>query len=79
MTLVAKNIIVRLIDGSTLFGQVNLIIGGEIMDRVSDLVHNKASDFITLFNVKDSSTMILNKRHIVWIAPDEGQSLSEQS
>ncbi len=79
MTLVAKNIIVKVIDGSTLVGQVNLIIGGEVMDRVSDLVHNNSSDFITLFNVKDSSTMILNKRHIVWIVPDEGTSLPEQS
>lgn len=71
MKLIPENIILKLVDGSTVIGQINMIVEGEMVDRVSDFFQNNHSDFITVFNVEEKSTMLINKRNILWIVPDE--------
>lgn len=65
-----KRITVKTIDGSTLYGQVN--IAG--MNRVSDLFVKGESPFIVMTNAsyKDAygKIIFINKNHIVWVEPD---------
>jgi len=65
-----KRITVKTIDGSTLYGQVN--IAG--VNRVSDLFLISESPFIVLINAsyKDvyGKVFFVNKNHIVWVEPD---------
>ena len=65
-----KRITIKTIDGSTLYGQVN--IAG--VNRVSDLFLISESPFIVLINAsyKDAygKVIFVNKNHIVWVEPD---------
>jgi len=65
-----KRITVKTIDGSTLYGKVN--IAGN--SRVSDLFINCKSPFVVLVDAsyKDAygKVFFINKNHIVWVEPD---------
>ncbi len=66
-----KKITVRTADGSTLNGKIN--IGQK--QRVSDIFIDSEEQFVVLVDVslKDSfgKTMFINKRHIVWVEPED--------
>ena len=66
-----KQITLRTSDGSTINGKVN--IGQK--QRVSDIFTSSDELFIVMVDVssKDSigKTMFINKRHIVWVEPEE--------
>ena len=66
-----KKITLRTTDGSTINGRVN--IGQK--QRVSDLFTSSEEPFVVLVDVslKDGfgKTMFVNKRHIVWVEPEE--------
>jgi hypothetical protein len=67
-----RSITIRTIDGSTLYGKVNIAAN----ERVSDLFASSDINFIVMVDVlfKDSvgKTMFINKEHIVWVEPEEG-------
>jgi hypothetical protein len=66
-----KQITLRTTDGSTINGKVNIGLN----QRVSDIFTSNEELFIVLVDVsfKDSfgKTMFINKRHIVWVEPEE--------
>lgn len=66
-----KTITVRTIDGSTLYGKVN--IGAN--NRVSEIFTKSEISFIVMVDVsyKDGlgKIMFVNKNHIVWVEPEE--------
>lgn len=66
-----RKITLRTTDGSTINGRVN--IGQK--QRVSDIFTSSEELFIVLVDVsfRDSfgKTMFINKRHIVWVEPEE--------
>ena len=66
-----KKITIKTIDGSTLYGKVN--IGAN--QRVSDLFSASDVKFIVMVDVsyKDAhgKVMFINKEHIIWAEPDE--------
>jgi len=66
-----KTITIRTIDGSTLYGKVNIAEA----NRVSDLFTSGSTNFIVMIDVsfKDGhgKTMFINKEHVVWVEPEE--------
>ena len=66
-----RKITLRTTDGSTINGKVN--IGQK--QRVSDIFTSSEELFVVLVDVsyKESfgKTMFVNKRHIVWVEPEE--------
>ncbi len=79
-----ENRIIRLetINGCTITGQTN-INRGPGYNRLSDLVANNDENFIVLVNATMTheklgepikhKTLLVNRDHIVWVAPDESQ------
>jgi hypothetical protein len=66
-----RKVTIKTTDGSTLTGTVNI----GIKDRVSDLFTRSESPFVVLTEVetRDGSgkVLFLNKRHIVWVEPND--------
>ena len=61
-------------DGTTFRGTLNLNSETESMDRLSDFFVKGKNPFITLYDVTahgSSEVFIINKAHIIWLAPDE--------
>ena len=76
----SRIIILKLIDGSLVNGQVNINRDPQY-DRVSDLVTSNREPFLILFNVTVNhpelenivkhTTLFVNKSHIIWASPDK--------
>ncbi len=72
----------KLIDGTTISGQVN-INRDPGYDRLSDMVVSYREPFLVLFSVTvnhksmdtpvNHKTLFINKSHILWATPDEDQ------
>ncbi len=67
----ARQITVKTTDGSVIQGKVNLAS----RERVSDLFTGSEEPFITIFDARlgnaSESVVIVNKRHIVWVEPED--------
>lgn len=73
---------IKLVDGTIIHGQVN-INQEEGYDRLSDLLGSQAEEFVILNgatiyqaeleNPVRHSVLFVNKRHILWSSPEEGQ------
>ena len=67
-----KTISVKTIDGSIFQGEINVYK----YDRLSDLFRDRKDDFIVLVNAigltssQNPKTMILNKKHIIFVEPE---------
>ena len=66
-----KIITVKTTDGSTIYGKINI---GE-KERISDIFTGNKSLFVVMVDVSYKEnvgkTMFINKRHIVWVEPEE--------
>ncbi|MDX2441423.1 MAG: hypothetical protein QNK40_12850 [Desulfobacterales bacterium] len=81
-SLESRIIRLKLIDGTTVNGQVN-IKKGPGYDRLSDLVGSKQEDFLVLYGASSyhketdeqvkHKVLFVNKNHIIWAAPDDDQ------
>jgi hypothetical protein len=71
----ARTVTLKLVDGSLIHGKVNLHRGDADVQRVSDIFTKGTDPFIVVFDAtvenKSGRVLILNKRNIVWIAPEE--------
>lgn len=71
----ARTVTIKLVDGSLVNGKINLHRGDVDIQRVSDLFTKVADPFIVVFDAtaegKTGRVLILNKRNIVWIAPED--------
>jgi len=70
----AQRVRIKLADGTIFRGKINLNSEAVPADRMSDFFLKGVSPFIILFDVSAqgrNSFFILNKSHIVWIAPDD--------
>jgi len=73
---------IKLIDGTSLNGYVN-INKEPGYDRLSDMVGSSKENFLVVFNAtvykaelenpSHHEVMFINKRHIIWAAPDDDQ------
>ncbi len=76
-TIDARTVTIKLVDGSLVNGKINLHRSDVDVQRVSDLFTKVTDPFIVVFDAtaegKSGRILILNKRNIVWIAPEDEQ------
>lgn len=70
-----KDITIKLVDGSTIRGKVNLWSDEHMIMRVSDIFTKIPDPFITIFDAtigeKKGRVAIINKNNIAWVVPEE--------
>ncbi len=70
----AKEISIKLVDGSLIKGKVNLHHDEHMIERVSELFTQINDPFLVVFDAtfegKVGRVLIVNKRNIVWAAPE---------
>jgi small nuclear ribonucleoprotein (snRNP)-like protein len=79
----ARQVTIKLVDGSLVQGKVNLHHDDAAVQRVSDIFTKLPDPFIVVFEAtaegKGGRVLILNKRNIVWVSPeDDGHSRREE-
>jgi hypothetical protein len=71
----ARAVTIKLVDGSLVQGKINVHRSDVETGRVSDLFTKVTDPFIVVFDAtaegKVGRVLILNKRNIVWIAPED--------
>ena len=71
----ARKVIIKLVDGSLVQGKVNLLNNEEAIQRVSDIFTKLADPFVVVFDVtaegRGGRVLILNKRNIAWVSPED--------
>ncbi|MBN2331705.1 MAG: hypothetical protein JXO49_00365 [Deltaproteobacteria bacterium] len=72
----------RLSDGSTLVGEVNLLAEGGV-GRLSELFTKGNNPFMVVFNAmqqgKAGQTFVVNKKQILWAGLDETQGCGQHN
>lgn len=71
----ARKITLKMVDGSLVHGKVNIYHDEEVVQRVSDIFTKVSDPFIVLFDAtaegKTGRVLIINKRNIVWVSPED--------
>jgi hypothetical protein len=71
----ARKVTIKLVDGSLVQGKVNLLNNEEAVQRVSDIFTKLADPFVVVFDVtaegRGGRVLILNKRNISWVSPED--------
>ena len=74
----ARKVTIKLVDGSLVQGQVNVYQDEETVQRVSEIFTKLADPFVVVFNAtaegKSGRVLILNKRNIAWVSPEDDVS-----
>jgi small nuclear ribonucleoprotein (snRNP)-like protein len=70
-----RGVLVKLIDGSIVRGQVNLYRDEINLQRVSDIFTRMEDPFVVVFEAtvegKTGRTCVVNKNNIIWVSPEE--------
>ncbi len=79
----ARQVAIKMADGSLVHGKINLYHDDAIIQRVSDIFTKIADPFIVVFEAtaegKSGQVLILNKQNIAWVSPeDEEQPLRKE-
>jgi len=71
----ARKVTIKMVDGSLVHGKVNLLYDEAVVQRVSDIFTKLTDPFIVLFDAtaegKGGRVLILNKRNIAWVSPED--------
>jgi hypothetical protein len=71
----ARQVAIKLVDGSLIRGKVNIFQGEEVVQRVSDIFTKVTDPFVVVFDVtaegKSGRVLIINKRNISWVSPED--------
>jgi hypothetical protein len=71
----ARQVAIKLVDGSLIKGKVNIFQGEEVVQRVSDIFTKVTDPFVVVFDVtaegKTGRVLIINKRNITWVSPED--------
>jgi hypothetical protein len=71
----ARKVSIMMVDGSMVHGKVNIYHDEEVVQRVSDIFTQVSDPFVVVFDVtaegKSGRVLIINKRNIVWVSPDD--------
>ena len=71
----AKGISLKLADGSVVKGKINLHHDEAMIQRVSELFTRLEDPFLVVFDAtfegKSGRVLIINKRNVLWAAPEE--------
>jgi hypothetical protein len=70
-----RKVSIKMVDGSLVQGQVNVYHDEETVQRVSEIFTKLADPFVVVFNAtaegKSGRVLILNKRNIAWVSPED--------
>lgn len=73
-----RDVIIKLVDGSTVKGKINLHYDEFMIQRVSEIFTKIPDPFITVFEAtvegETGKVVIVNKRFISWVMPEEDKS-----
>jgi hypothetical protein len=71
----ARKVSIKMVDGSLVQGKVNLLSDESVVQRVSDIFTKVTDPFIVVFEAtaegKSGRVLILNKRNIAWVSPED--------
>jgi hypothetical protein len=71
----ARKITIKMVDGSLVMGKINLLSDEAVVQRVSDIFTKLTDPFIVVFDAtaegKSGRVLILNKRNIAWVSPED--------
>jgi small nuclear ribonucleoprotein (snRNP)-like protein len=71
----ARKVIIKMVDGSMVYGKVNIFHDEEVVQRVSDIFTKVSDPFIVVFDVtlegKSGRVLIMNKANIAWVSPED--------
>jgi hypothetical protein len=71
----ARQVTIKMVDGSLILGKVNVFHDEEVVHRVSDIFTKVDDPFIVVFDAtaegKSGRVLIINKRNIAWVSPEE--------
>ncbi len=71
----SKGISIKLADGSVVKGKINLHHDEAMIQRVSELFTRLQDPFLVVFDAtfegKTGRVLIINKRNVLWAAPDD--------
>jgi small nuclear ribonucleoprotein (snRNP)-like protein len=71
----SKEVMLKLVDGSTIKGKINLYHDEFTALRVSDLFTKIADPFIVIYDAamegKEDRVVVVNKSNIVWVSPED--------
>jgi hypothetical protein len=71
----ARKVSIKMVDGSLVQGKVNLLHDEAVVQRVSDIFTKLVDPFIVVFDAtaegKGGRVLILNKRNIAWVSPED--------
>lgn len=75
----AREVLIKLADGSVVKGKINLYRGETLLERASEVFTEREEPFLVVFDAtfegKTGRVLFLNKRNILWVAPlDETMS-----
>ena len=78
----AHKVSIKLVDGSLVQGKVNLLNAEEVVQRVSDIFTKLSDPFVVVFDVttegRGGRVLILNKRNVAWVSPEDEPSPQER-
>jgi hypothetical protein len=70
-----KAVVVKMVDGSVVKGKINMHHDEAIIQRVSDIFTKMPEPFIVVFDATaegaSGRVMILNKKNIAWVSPED--------
>jgi hypothetical protein len=71
----ARKVSLKMVDGSVVHGKINIYHDEEVVQRVSDIFTKVTDPFIVVFDVtaegKSGQVLIINKRNISWVSPED--------
>jgi hypothetical protein len=71
----ARKVTIKMVDGSLVQGKVNLLNSESGTLRVSDIFTKLVDPFVVVFDAtaegKSGRVLILNKRNIAWVSPED--------
>ena len=78
----ARKVTIKMVDGSLVHGKVNIYHDEEVVQRVSDIFTKVSDPFIVLFDAtaegKTGRVLIINKRNIAWVSPEDDPARQER-
>ena len=76
-----RKVTIKMVDGSLVQGKVNVYHDEETVQRVSEIFTKLADPFVVVFDAtaegKSGRVLILNKRNIAWVSPEDDVSPPE--
>ncbi len=70
-----RDVVLKLVDGTTIKGRLNLHHDEAVIQRVSEIFTKLTDPFITIFEAtvegKTNRVVIVNKSNIIWVLPEE--------